>query len=213
MDYEALRKAMVERFVRAGYVTDEKVVAAMEAVAREEFVLPDYREEAYVDVPLPIGLGQTISAPSMVAMMTQLLEPTEETVVREVGTGCGYQAAVLSKLVKHVYTIEIVAPLARDAAERLRTVGIANVSVRLGDGYKGWPDRAPFDAIIVTCAPERVPAPLVEQLKEGGRMVIPVGGAWKQELYLLRKEKGQVVKRSVVPVMFVPMTGEADRGR
>jgi protein-L-isoaspartate(D-aspartate) O-methyltransferase len=213
MDYEALRKAMVERFVRAGYVTDEKVVAAMEAVPREEFVLPDYREEAYVDVPLPIGLGQTISAPSMVAMMTQLLEPTEETVVLEIGTGCGYQAAVLSKLVKHVYTIEIVAPLARDAAERLRTQGIANVSVRLGDGYKGWPDRAPFDAIIVTCAPERVPAPLVEQLKEGGRMVIPVGGPWQQELYLLRKEKGQVVKRSVVPVMFVPMTGEADRGR
>jgi protein-L-isoaspartate(D-aspartate) O-methyltransferase len=212
MDYEARRKEMVARFVRAGYVTDERIVAAMLAVPREDFVPEDYREDAYMDTPLPIGYGQTISAPSIVAMMTELLEPAEETVVLEIGTGCGYQAAVLSKLVKHVYTVEIVAPLARDTAERLKAGGYANVSVRLGDGYKGWPERAPFDAIIVTCAPERVPAPLVEQLKDGGRMAIPVGGAWQQELYLLRKEKGQVVKRAVLPVMFVPMTGEADRG-
>ncbi len=213
MDHEAQRKAMVSRFARAGYITDERVIAAMEAVAREDFVPEDYREEAYLDTPLPIGYGQTISAPSIVATMTQLLEPTEETVVLEVGTGCGYQAAVLAKLVKHVYTIEIVATLARDAAARLKALGYTKVSVRLGDGYKGWPDRAPFDAIIVTCAPERVPAPLVAQLRDGGRMVIPVGGAWQQELYLLRKEKGQVAKRPVAPVVFVPMTGEVDRGR
>jgi protein-L-isoaspartate(D-aspartate) O-methyltransferase len=213
MGPEAMRKDMVSRFVKAGYVTDPRVIEAMGEVPREEFVPEDYRDEAYLDTPLPIGYNQTISAPSIVAMMTELLEPTADATVLEVGTGSGYQAAVLAKLVKHVYSIEILPQLAREAAARLKRMGYGNVSVKAGDGYKGWREHAPFDGIIVTCAPEKVPAPLVEQLKEGGRMVIPVGGPWQQELYLLRKEHGKIVKRSVVPVMFVPMTGEVEKGK
>jgi protein-L-isoaspartate(D-aspartate) O-methyltransferase len=202
---------MLRRIVQAGYVTDPRVIEAMAAVPREGFVPDDYRPDAYLDTPLPIGFGQTISAPSMVATMTELLEPSEGAIVLEVGTGCGYQSAVLANLVRHVYTIEIVAALAREAAGRLERLGYTNVTVRQGDGYGGWAEEAPFDGVIVTCAPEDIPAPLVQQLKDGGRMAIPVGGPWQQELYLLRKEGGTISKQSVTAVMFVPMTGEAER--
>src|SRR4030095_14990218 len=155
---------------------------------------------------LPIGHDQTISQPYIVAFMTQALDPRTNDVVLEVGTGSGYQAAVLAGLVKRVYTIEIVEPLARHAEAELKRLAFTNVQVRAGDGYKGWPSAAPFDAIIVTCAPDHVPQPLVDQLKEGGRMIIPVGSAYDQSLYLLRKEGGKVRPQGILPVRFVPMT-------
>lgn len=165
-----------------------------------------------MDSPLPIRHDQTISAPSIVALMTELLKPAEDHVVLEIGTGSGYQAAVLAPLVKHVYTIEIIEPLAHSARSLLRELGYENVTVRAGDGYRGWPAHALFDGIIVTCAPDRVPEPLVEQLKEGGRMVIPVGEQQTgQELYVLTKEEGRIVQQSVLPVLFVPMTGEVQQ--
>ncbi len=204
-DYKALRSAMVDHLVREGYVKDPRVIEAMRAVRREAFVPEDQRRHAYADTPLPIGHGQTISAPSIVAVMSELLEPTPEATVLEIGTGSGYQAAVLARLVKHVYSIELIPDLARTATERLKRLGYANVSVRCGDGYKGWPEHAPFDGIIVTCAPTDIPQELVRELKEGGRMVIPVGEMWDQELYVLRKERGEIVRRRVVPVIFVPM--------
>jgi len=215
-DYAARRNAMVDGIVGRYSIEDDTVVQALRSIPRHLFVPANVRESAYVDTPLPIGNEQTISAPSIVAVMTDLLRPRPDHVVLEVGTGSGYQAAVLSPLVKHVYTTEIVEPLAHSARARLRELGYENVTVRAGDGYRGWPDHAPFDGIIVTCAPERIPEPLVEQLKEGGRMVIPVGdenGA--QDLYLLTKQRGEVVKQAVLPVVFVPMTGEArdDPGR
>lgn len=206
-----MRDSMVDRLVRAGYVKDQRVIEAMRSVPRDAFVPQAVRGEAYVDSPLPIGEGQTISAPSIVAMMTELLELTPESVVLEVGTGSGYQAAILSLLVDHVYSVEIVPELASTAEARLAKLGYANVSVRCGDGYKGWPEKAPFEAVIATCAPSDIPQALVDQLDEGGRMVIPVGEAWHQDLYLLRKEGGQVVKRAVVPVVFVPMVHGEER--
>ena len=207
--YEAKRNAMVDALVARWELSDERVIAAMRKTPRHLFVPESYRHLAYEDYPLPIGHEQTISAPSIVALMTQLLEPKAEHIVFEVGTGSGYQAAVLSELVKHVYSIEIVEPLADEARDRLRQLEYSNVSVRAGDGYRGWPSEAPFDGIIVTCAPERIPEPLIEQLKEGGRMVIPVGKErGRQDLLLLTKVNGEIVKQSVLPVIFVPMTGE-----
>jgi protein-L-isoaspartate(D-aspartate) O-methyltransferase len=165
---------------------------------------------AYADRPLPIGHGQTISQPFIVAFMTEALKPAPADKVLEIGTGSGYQAAVLAELVAQVYTIEIVKPLGERAREDLARLGYANVHVRVGDGYEGWPENAPFDAIIVTCSPEQVPQPLVDQLREGGRMVIPVGTqAGGQDLYLLEKRGGKVVKQAILPVRFVPMTGKA----
>jgi protein-L-isoaspartate(D-aspartate) O-methyltransferase len=184
----------------------------MEAVPRHLFVPDDLAGSAYSDQPLPIGHGQTISQPYVVALMSELadLEPGERAL--EVGTGSGYAAAVLSELADSVYTIEIVAPLAASAAERLGRLGYSNVRVRCGDGYRGWPDRAPFDAIVVTAAPERVPQPLLDQLAIGGRLVIPVGGAG-QDLREITRTADGFVERSVIPVRFVPMTGEAqERG-
>ncbi len=207
--YEAQRNAMVDAIVARWELTDKRVIAAMRKTPRHLFVPERVRHLAYEDYPLPIGHEQTISAPSIVALMTQLLEPKAEHVVFEVGTGSGYQAAVLAELVKHVYSIEILEPLANEARDRLRKLGYEKVSVRAGDGYRGWPSEAPFDGIIVTCAPERIPEPLIEQLKEGGRMVIPVGEErGRQELLLLTKVNGEIAKQSVLPVIFVPMTGE-----
>jgi protein-L-isoaspartate(D-aspartate) O-methyltransferase len=180
-------------------------------VPRHEFVPVNLRAQAYGDFPLPIGHGQTISQPFIVAFMTEKLEPKPTDKVLEIGTGSGYQAAVLSELVSNVYTIEIVEPLARRAEADLKRLNYTNVFVRAGDGYKGWPEAAPFDAVIVTCAPENVPDPLVEQLKEGGRMVIPVGASGYQELYLLRKNKGKVEREAILPVRFVPMTGQSGK--
>lgn len=190
-------------------IKDERVLAAMRTVPRHEFVPEDVRFSAYDDRPLPIGHGQTISQPFIVAFMTEQLKPLPTDKVLEIGTGSGYQAAILSGLVKEVFTIEIVEPLAKRAAADLSRLSYTNVFVKAGDGYKGWPEHAPFDAIIVTCAPDQIPQPLTEQLKEGGRMVIPVGPeGGLQELYLLEKHNGEVKQRAVLPVRFVPMMRE-----
>jgi len=192
-------------------ITNARVLAAMSKVPRHDFVPERYRPQAYEDGPLPIGYGQTISQPYVVAFMTEQLGPKPTDRVLEIGTGSGYQAAVLAELVAEVYTIEIIEPLVQRAETDLKRLGYTNVTVRAGDGYKGWPEAAPFDAIIVTCAPENVPKPLVEQLKDGGRMIIPVGPAGKQELVLLRKQGNRLEKRATLPVRFVPMTGEAQK--
>ena len=190
---------------------DAPVLAAMAKVPRQEFVPDSLREESYGDHPLPIGYGQTISQPFVVAFMTEQIRPKQTDRVLEIGTGSGYQAAILAELVAEVYSIEIIEPLATQAAATLRRLGYKNVHVKAGDGYKGWPEHAPFDAIIVTCAPDRVPAPLTEQLKNGGRMIIPVGSGFDQELYLLEKKNGELRHSAVLPVRFVPMTGESER--
>ncbi|MEY2496340.1 MAG: protein-L-isoaspartate(D-aspartate) O-methyltransferase [Verrucomicrobiota bacterium] len=208
--YAASAGAMVERQLRPRGIDDPMTLRAMSKVPREKFVPPELRASAYEDRPLPIGYGQTISQPFIVAFMTQQLKPKATDRVLEIGTGSGYQAAVLSELVAQVYSIEIVKPLAERSAALLRELGYKNVQVKAGDGYKGWPEHAPFDAIIVTAAPDHVPAPLVEQLKEGGRMIIPVGKTSAQELYLLEKHGGQVRQTAVIPVRFVPLTRERD---
>jgi len=194
-------------------ITNVPVVAAMGKVPRHEFVPERLRSQAYEDHPLPIGHGQTISQPFIVAFMTEKLQPRPKDRMLEIGTGSGYQAAILSELVAEVYTIEIVEDLAKKAAADLQRLGYTNVHVRAGDGYKGWPEAAPFDAIIVTCAPEKVPQPLVDQLKDGGRMIIPVGVGFEQQLVLLRKHNGNLEQKAVLPVRFVPMTGEAAKKR
>jgi protein-L-isoaspartate(D-aspartate) O-methyltransferase len=194
-------------------ITNQLVLTAMGEVPRHEFVPPQVRADAYQDQPLPIGYGQTISQPYIVALMTQVLEPAATDRVLEIGTGSGYQAAVLSRIVAHVYTIEIVEELARRADADLRRLGFTNVTVRAGDGHRGWPEEAPFDAIIVTWAPDEVPRPLIEQLRDGGRLVIPVGDlATGQDLYLLRKKGDKVERRAILPVRFVPMTGRPVEG-
>ncbi len=211
-DFEEQRLRMVTEQIAypARDVTDTRVLQAMRDVPRHEFVPEARRPAAYEDHPLPIGHGQTISQPYIVAFMTEKLKPDKEDRVLEIGTGSGYQAAILSRLVKEVYTIEIVEPLGRQAAEALTRTGCTNVFTRIGDGYKGWPEKAPFDAVIVTCAPDHVPQPLVDQLADGGRMIIPVG-KWSQNLVLLRKTEGQVRQEAVLAVRFVPMTGEANQ--
>jgi protein-L-isoaspartate(D-aspartate) O-methyltransferase len=190
-------------------ITNARVLAVMSKVPRHEFVPDHYRSQAYDDNPLPIGHGQTISQPYIVAFMTGQLDPKPADRVLVSGTGSGDPAAVLAELVSEVYTIEIVEPLAQRAEADLKRLGYKNVKVRAGDGYKGWPGAAPFDTIIVTCAPDSVPQPLVEQLKDGGRMIIPIGPIFNQELVLLCKQGGKLDKRAVLPVRFVPMTGEA----
>jgi len=209
--YALARQRMVaEQLVAPGRdITNLQVLAVMGRVPRHEFVPERLRPDAYQDRPLPIGQGQTISQPYIVAFMTEQLEPKPTDRVLEIGTGSGYQAAVLAELVAQVYTIEIIDELAQRAAADLKRLGYTNLHVRAGDGYQGWAEAAPFDAIIVTCAPERVPQPLIDQLKDDGRIVIPVGRASNQELVLLRKRGGKLEQRAVLPVSFVPMTGEA----
>ena len=198
----------MERQLRPRGIDDSRTLRAMAKVPREKFVAKELQARAYEDRPLPIGYGQTISQPFIVAFMTQELKPKPTDRILEVGTGSGYQAAVLAELVAEVYTIEIVKPLAESAEVRLRELGYKNVQVKAGDGYKGWREHAPFDAIIVTAAPDHVPEPLVEQLREGGRMIIPVGKTFAQELYLLEKRGGVVKQTAVIPVKFVPLTRE-----
>jgi protein-L-isoaspartate(D-aspartate) O-methyltransferase len=205
------RREMVETQLRGRDITDERVLAAMLRVPRHVFVPAELQDDAYVDGPLPIGHGQTISQPYIVALMTQLVRPKPADRALDVGTGSGYQAAVLAELVHEVYGIEIVCPLAEEASERLTALGYRNVTVRCGDGYQGWKEHAPFDIIVVAAAPDHVPRPLVEQLAPGGRLVIPVGDV-DQELRLLEKQAdGSIREIAVAPVRFVPMTGEARR--
>ena len=208
----ARQRMVAEQLLGPGRdITNARVLAAMGKVPRHEFVPERLRPMAYQDSPLPIGYNQTISQPYIVAFMTERLEPKATDRVLEIGTGSGYQAAVLSELVAEVNTIEIIEPLAKGAEETLRRLGYKNVHVRAGDGYKGWPEVAPFDGIIVTCAPDHIPKSLIEQLKEGGRMIIPVGEWHDQKLYLLRKTGGRLEQKAVLPVRFVPMTRK--RGR
>jgi len=187
------------------------VLKAMESVPRHRFVAPEYEDTAYADHPLPIGHGQTISQPYIVALMTQLARPRPQSRALDVGTGSGYQAAILAELCKEVYSIEIVKPLAEEARKRLANLGYTKVTVRHGDGYRGWPEKAPFDLIVVAAAPDEVPQPLIEQLAPGGRLVIPLGGFF-QELVLVEKQSdGTVRRKNMGGVRFVPMTGEAER--
>ena len=205
------RARMVETQIVARGVRDARVLAAMRKVPRHRFVDPSQRSQAYEDHPLPIPGNQTISQPYIVALMTELLDLKAGARVLEIGTGSGYQSAVLGELAKEVYSIEIVPELAQLAAERLKELGYSNVTVREGDGYRGWPEHAPFDAIIVTAAPERIPEPLIDQLAAGGVMVIPVGGFF-QELKVFRKgPDGNVTEKDILPVRFVPMTGEVEK--
>ena len=198
---------MVVDQIAARAVRDPRVLAAMRDVPRHLFLPPELQRQAYADRPLPIGYDQTISQPYIVALMTELARPDPADRALEVGTGSGYQAAVLSRLVAHVYTIEIVEPLARSAEERLENLGYANVTVRAGDGYAGWPDMSPFDIIMVTAAPDHVPEPLLAQLKPGGRLVIPVGPiSAVQQLQLIEKDNaGRTQTTRVAPVQFVPL--------
>jgi len=212
-EFAVERERMVREQIAMRGVTDERVLKAMRKVPREQFVPEEVRGESYSDGPLPIGYDQTISQPFVVAFMTEKLGLRPADRVLEIGTGSGYQAAILAELAAKVYTIEIVEPLGKRAAQTLQRLGYKNVQVKIGDGYQGWPEYAPFDAVIVTCAPNHVPQPLVEQIKEGGRIIIPVGPAGDQTLYLLEKKNGRLEQRNVLPVSFVPMTGEASRPR
>ncbi|MBD3162866.1 MAG: protein-L-isoaspartate(D-aspartate) O-methyltransferase [Candidatus Latescibacteria bacterium] len=209
--YAQERAQMVDDQLRRRDIVDERVLGAMGRVPRHEFVAEDLAPMAYTDGPLPIGYDQTISQPYIVALMTQLVRPEPGDRALDVGTGSGYQAAVLAKLVEKVYSIEIIEPLADEAAARLARLGITNVVVKAGDGYRGWPEHAPFDVIILAAAPTEIPEPLIEQLAPGGRLVLPVGDL-HQELVLVEKdEDGAVRRRRGIPVRFVPMTGEAER--
>jgi protein-L-isoaspartate(D-aspartate) O-methyltransferase len=207
------RHRMVEEQIRARDVRDAAVLSAMEEVPRHLFVPAPERGEAYADRPLPIGSGQTISQPYVVALMTELLGVDRRAKVLEVGTGSGYHAAVLSRVAGSVYSMEIVPALGAEAAATLARLGYGNVHVRVGDGYQGWPEEAPFDAILLTAAPPEVPAPLLAQLKPGGRLVAPVGTAWQELRVLTKRPDGTVETRNVLPVRFVPMTGEAQSRR
>ena len=204
---------MVEEQVKARDFKDAAVLAAMEAVPRHLFVPAGERGEAYADHPLPIGGGQTISQPYIVALMTELLGVGRQGKVLEIGTGSGYHAAVLSRVVGAVYSMEIVPSLGEEARGTLARLGYGNVHVRVGDGYKGWPEEAPFDAILLTAAPPSIPAPLLAQLKPGGRMVLPLGTVVQELLVLTKRPDGTVETRNVLPVRFVPMTGEAQGRR
>jgi len=210
----AIRDTYASAMSGTGHETpDARVMAVMEAIPRHLFVPPDQRDNAYRNRPLPIGEGQTISQPFIVALMTSLARTTPESRVLEVGTGSGYQAAVLAALVRHVYSIEILAPLAEAARRALDAAGVTNVTARVGDGYRGWPEEAPFDAILVTAAPDHIPPALVAQLKPGGRLVIPVGSLEQDLMVIEKAADGSTTSRTVIPVRFVPLTREDGDGR
>jgi len=211
--YQQKRVEMVRQYIETAGVKDERVLQSLRDTPRHEFVPGSVRSRAYLDMALPIGEAQTISSPFIVAMMTEALDPKPSDVVLEIGTGSGYQAAVLSPLVSKVYTIEIVPELGLAASEVLKRLQYDNVFAKVGDGFLGWPEVAPFDKMIVTCSPEDVPKPLVEQLREGGQMIIPVGERYQQTLFRMVKVNGKLVRQPLRPTLFVPMTGEAEANR
>lgn len=211
--FEAIRAQMVEKDVKQMGVKNPRVLRSMVTTPRHEFIDARDRNRAYLDMALPIGSQQTISSPYIVAVMTEAVDPQPDDVVLEIGTGSGYQAAILSSLVKQVYTIEIQEPLGLKAAQTFKRLGYRNITAKIGDGYQGWPEHAPFDKIIVTCSPEKPPQPLLEQLKDGGLMVIPVGERYQQTLYLYRKQGGKLELQALQPTFFVPMTGVAEDSR
>jgi protein-L-isoaspartate(D-aspartate) O-methyltransferase len=208
-----LRQRMVSEYIESEGIRNSKVLEAMRQVPRHEFVRPQQRRQAYEDRALAIGYRQTISPPFVVAYMTETIDPAPSDRVLEIGTGSGYQAAVLSGLVSEVFTIEIVKELGNTARKRLARLGYKNVTTRIGDGYQGWPGKAPFDKIIVTCSPENVPRPLVDQLKEGGRMIIPLGQRYQQVFHLYEKREGRLVESKLISTLFVPMTGISEEQR
>jgi protein-L-isoaspartate(D-aspartate) O-methyltransferase len=211
--FASVRESMVQREVVGRGVRNPRVIQAMRTVPRHEFVPINQRKFAYADAAIPIGNHQTITSPFVVAYMTAKLDPQKTDKVLEIGTGSGYQASVLSQLVDQVYTIEIVAPLGQRAERTINELGYENVHCRIGDGYQGWPEQAPFDKIIVTCSPENVPPALVAQLRDGGLLVVPLGTRFQQSLYLFRKVSGQLQREELEATFFVPMTGEAERQR
>lgn len=203
--YDKARERMVTVQIVNRGITNAATLRAMRKVPRHLFVPKEYEKEAYNDYPLPIGFGQTISQPYIVAYMTEVVNPTKKKKVLEIGTGSGYQAAVLAEIVDTVYTVEIIPDLARESAERFANLGYKNIVAKFGDGYKGWPEKAPFDIIVVTAAPHEIPQPLIDQLAENGRLVIPVGApSAVQELILLEKKNGKVETRRLSFVRFVP---------
>jgi len=208
--YIQKREDMVRRQIEARGVKDKKVLEAMRKVPRHEFIPESLRGQAYEDHPVPIGKGQTISQPYIVAYMTEALKLSGDEKVLEIGTGSGYQAAVLAEIVKEVYSIEIICPLEENARNTLKRLGYRNVITKCADGYKGWPEHAPFDAVIITAAPDEVPPPLLNQLKEGGRLIVPEG-TYFQELRLYTRTGKGMESRKLLPVRFVPMTGEAEK--
>lgn len=211
--WRAQRLRMVREDIEREGISNPRVLAAMRSVPRHEFVPGNLRASSYVDTALAIGKQQTISPPFVVAYMTETLDPQPEDKVLEIGTGSGYQAAVLAETVKEVYSIEIVESLGKSAAERLKRLGYKNVTCKVGDGYLGWAEHAPFDKIIVTCSPEKVPQPLIDQLRDGGRMIIPLGERYQQVFHRFEKRDGQLVDEQLIPTLFVPMTGRSEDQR
>jgi protein-L-isoaspartate(D-aspartate) O-methyltransferase len=199
---------MIEHQIRGRGIRNEKVLRAMMQIPREKYVPENYKKYSYSDNPIPIGYGQTISQPYIVAYMTSILNPDKNQKILEIGTGSGYQAAILSLLYKEVYSVEIIKALGEKAKKIFKEQDLNNITVKIGDGYEGWKEYAPFDAIIVTCAPENVPQLLVDQLAEGGKMVIPVGGTYNQVLYLLEKRDNKIRTTATLSVSFVPMSRE-----
>jgi len=206
--YALLRKTMVDEYIKSRGIKDPAVLNAMLHVARHHFVPEEYKDQAYEDHPLPIDEGQTISQPYIVAFMTEALKLSSQSRVLEVGTGSGYQAAVLAEIVDSVFSIEIIESLAQKASRILSELGYTNIEIKTGNGYLGWAEKAPFDAIIVTCAPTEVPDALTEQLSENGKIIIPVGSTLDQNLFLLEKRHGKLIQKRVLPVRFVPMIDE-----
>lgn len=211
--FRKLRQRMVRQVIAPEGITNEAVLSAVRTVPRHLFVRKSQQKLAYFDQALPIGYKQTISPPFVVSYMTQMIDPQPTDKVLEIGTGSGYQAAVLSEIVDHVYTIEIVEQLGKSAAKRLKLLGYDNVTPKVGDGYQGWKEHAPFDKIIVTCSPEDVPQALVDQLREGGKMIVPLGRRYQQVFYLFEKQDDKLVKQQLIPTLFVPMTGKAEDAR
>ncbi len=213
-EWREARERMVREQIAARGIHDPRLLEALRKIPRHLFVPPQFAASAYDDSPLPIGHGQTISQPYVVAFMSEALELKPQDKALEIGTGSGYQAAVLALLAREVYSIEIIEPLAQEASERLVRLGYKNVRVRVGDGYLGWPEAAPFDAIVVTAVTDHVPPALVEQLRPGGRLVLPLGGGWEQNLVRVRRTSKGVTQETILPsVLFVPMVGEAEKKR